>query len=146
MLSEFKRRPKEWPQVIKLVQTILNHSPSQHRGGLAPVICLTGLKADTTLLVIEARKGTTPQSLEWIRSRQLVEIDKLRVAVDEIHIHAGDSAKSRRDQARDRRKRKDGVQTAQTQEKICLIYHLSSHSNLFHFIFYSCCLSPTQQK
>ena len=44
--------------------------------------------------------------------RQLVEIDKLRVAVDEIHKHAGDSAKSRRDQARDRRKRKDGVQIA----------------------------------
>lgn len=74
--------------------------------------CFPGLKADTLLFVSEAHKGTIPQSLQWIRSKQFTEIEKLRVAIDKIHKHAGGRVKSQRDEERETRKKKDVVHTA----------------------------------
>jgi hypothetical protein len=45
LLSEWRMQPREWPRVIKVVQMVLNHSPSPSLGGVAPVTAMTGLPA-----------------------------------------------------------------------------------------------------
>lgn len=76
-----------------MVQTIINHSPSQIVGGLgAPVACMTGLKADPTVFVVEVTEPATPQYLPWILMKQVVNNDKVLAAVDVIHYKQEDAA------------------------------------------------------
>ncbi|OWZ02820.1 LOW QUALITY PROTEIN: Chromodomain protein [Phytophthora megakarya] len=44
LLSEWRMQPREWPRVIKIVQMVLNHTPSPVVGGVAPITAMTGLK------------------------------------------------------------------------------------------------------
>jgi hypothetical protein len=45
LLSELKLKSSEWPNLLALVQGVLNHSPSRTLGGLSPVTAFTGLPA-----------------------------------------------------------------------------------------------------
>lgn len=47
LLSEFKMQTNQWPRLIKMVQAIINLSPSHHSDGVVPISCLTGIKAAT---------------------------------------------------------------------------------------------------
>jgi hypothetical protein len=44
LLSEFKMDSSRWPELLPLVQHILNHTPSRRLGGLAPITVFTGLQ------------------------------------------------------------------------------------------------------
>ena len=43
VLTENNMNPKEWTDILPLIQTIFNHSPSNTLGGLAPITVFTGL-------------------------------------------------------------------------------------------------------
>ncbi|GMF10761.1 unnamed protein product [Phytophthora lilii] len=45
LLSEWRLRPREWSRVIKIVQLVLNNTPSPSLGGVASVTAMTGLSA-----------------------------------------------------------------------------------------------------
>ncbi|KAG3098432.1 hypothetical protein PI125_g15327 [Phytophthora idaei] len=45
LLSEWRLQPGEWPRVVKIVQLVLNNTPSPSLGGLAPITAMTGLPA-----------------------------------------------------------------------------------------------------
>jgi Integrase core domain/Integrase zinc binding domain len=100
LLSEFRLRPASWPEVIKIVQTIINNSPSPQRGNIAPLAAFTGRPADSPLLSIVAPNTGETKSLPNIHLQQLTELNALRPAVHEIHKRAFDAATSRRASAR----------------------------------------------
>jgi transposase InsO family protein len=49
LLSEFQLRPNQWPDVARIVQSIINNSPSPQRGNIAPITAFTGRKPDSPL-------------------------------------------------------------------------------------------------
>jgi RNase H-like domain found in reverse transcriptase/Reverse transcriptase (RNA-dependent DNA polymerase)/Integrase zinc binding domain/Integrase core domain len=49
LLSEFRLRPNQWPEVSRIVQSILNNSKSSHRGNIAPITAFTGREPDSPL-------------------------------------------------------------------------------------------------
>jgi hypothetical protein len=85
LLSEFKLAPTEWPQVIPIVQSVLNNSPSPQRGNIAPITAFTGLPADSPLLSLTATDTQESLSLPLIKARQILHITELRTTMDAIH-------------------------------------------------------------
>jgi hypothetical protein len=78
-------RPSQWPEVYKVVQSVIDHSPAPQRGNLAPVSIFTGQKADSPLLSIVVSHNATPLSLADIKQKKLVNIEQLQSVVDSIH-------------------------------------------------------------
>ncbi|KAG3206635.1 hypothetical protein PC128_g578 [Phytophthora cactorum] len=48
LLSEWRLQPREWPRVVKIVQLVLNNTPSPSLGGLAPHHSDDGSSSDET--------------------------------------------------------------------------------------------------
>ena len=61
LLSELRMQPEEWPALLPVVQSVLNHTKSAHRGGFAPITIFTGL---TTLYSLQATFDQQKWSLE----------------------------------------------------------------------------------
>jgi Integrase zinc binding domain len=59
LLSEFQLRPNQWPDVARIVQSILNNSPSPQRGNIAPITSFTGREPDSPLRsLVHSTTGT----------------------------------------------------------------------------------------
>jgi transposase InsO family protein len=52
LISEFQSNLSDWPQLIPLVQGVLNHSPSRRLAGMTPVTLFTGLPPNDPLNII----------------------------------------------------------------------------------------------
>ena len=52
LLSEFRLQESEWPVVIPLIQSVLNHSVRPSLGDRAPITVFTGLPADNPLRTV----------------------------------------------------------------------------------------------
>ncbi|KAF4147751.1 Chromo (CHRromatin Organization MOdifier) domain [Phytophthora infestans] len=85
LLSEWMLQPREWPSVIKIVQMVLNNTPSPALGGVAPITAMTGLKAmgPSDHLVIPGPFKTT--TLEKIQLKQRVNVTRLQGALENMH-------------------------------------------------------------
>ena len=102
LLSELRLRPDQWPSVSRIVQSVLNNSPSPQRGNIAPLTAFTGRSPDSPLqsLVCVAADQTLP--LSEIKARQIMNIKELRSSVDAIHRRAHASASAHRASSRAR--------------------------------------------
>jgi hypothetical protein len=109
LLSEFKLRPTEWPHVHRIVQSVLNNSPSPQRGNVAPITAFTGLPPDSPLLSVVAAGTPEPLTLSDIQARQAMNITELRATLDAVHKRCSDAAASRRRHARDSQLVRKGV-------------------------------------
>ena len=110
LLSEFRMRRKQWPSVVKIIQSVLNNSPSKHRGNIAPLTGFTGRKPDRPLASILKDHTSTVHSMEFIRAQQLINTELLGKAIDRIHKRVKDNAEKGRHAARQRHSRKTGVE------------------------------------
>jgi hypothetical protein len=85
LLSEFQLRPNQWPDVARIVQSIINNSPSPQRGNIAPITAFTGREPDSPLQsLVHSTTGTT-MTLDTARATQLVNTQELRSSVEAIH-------------------------------------------------------------
>jgi hypothetical protein len=109
LLSEFKLRPAEWPKVHRIVQSVLNNSPSPQRGNIAPITAFTGLPPDSPLLALVSIDVQEVHSLSLIQARQAMNIAALRLSLDEIHKCCTDVVAGRRSKARERQHARPGV-------------------------------------
>jgi hypothetical protein len=100
LLSEFRLPPDQWPDVARIIQSSLNNSPSPQRGNIAPITAFTGRNPDSPLLSLLSVLTGQSLSLDAARALQLLKIQELRAAVDEIHKTARESADSNRAAAR----------------------------------------------
>jgi hypothetical protein len=85
LLSEFKLRPADKPQVYRIVQSVLNNSPSPQRGNLAPITSFTGLPADPPLLALISTDNLETQSLSAIQAHRALNIADLQSALADIY-------------------------------------------------------------
>jgi hypothetical protein len=74
-----------WPEVINMVQSVLNNSLSTRLNKRTPMQVLTG-HAETTPLAL-MWKDSVPVStlLDFIKAQKLMEVEKLSKAMTEIH-------------------------------------------------------------
>ncbi|OWZ04524.1 hypothetical protein PHMEG_00023556 [Phytophthora megakarya] len=78
-------QPREWPRVIRIVQMVLNHTPSPVLDGVAPITVMTGHKAMGPS-DHEAIPGPVEMAtLDEIQSSQRAHKVKSQRALKEIH-------------------------------------------------------------
>ncbi|KAG2915212.1 hypothetical protein PC116_g4250 [Phytophthora cactorum] len=85
LLSEWRLQPREWPHVVKIVQLVLNNTPSPSLGGLAPITAMTGLpamKPSDTIFVPGPLKTAT---LDTIQTTQRQNVKRVQQALAVMH-------------------------------------------------------------
>jgi hypothetical protein len=92
LLSEFRLKSDRWPDVSRIVQPVLNYSPSPKRGNIAPLTAFTGWEPDSPLLSLVCTVAGDVLCIDAVQARQLIHIDSLRYSVHEIHRKARYSA------------------------------------------------------
>ena len=86
LLSEFRKVPREWPQLCPLVQSAINHTPTAALNGLAPITVFTGLPAGNPLDAVffpHNNNGISKPSSTGVDIVSLTE--ELRKSMDELH-------------------------------------------------------------
>ncbi len=114
LLSEFRMDQKDWPQVIRLIQSTLNHAPRPSLGGRAPITVFSGLPADNPLRTMLPAGVAQVEKIDGIHARKLIECDKLVAALDKIHREVSESRT---------RKRKEAVKR-HNEKNSCPLYQL----------------------
>jgi hypothetical protein len=85
VLSELNIYADEWPEVVNLVQSVLNNSSPTGLNKRTPIQVITGF-ADTTPLVLMLKDNVPVNApLDFIKAQKLMEIEKLSKAMTEIH-------------------------------------------------------------
>ena len=87
LLSEHSTRFGLWPDLITMVQSVLNHTVLDRLGRRAPITAFTGMVADSPLLQIKLCRYRKPVllSVDRARARQLLRIDSLMSSIDQMH-------------------------------------------------------------
>lgn len=90
LLSELGRSSKCWPTVLSVVQSVLNNGKLRKLGNVSLLTSLTSQKGDSSLLHIERGSGLDIEfiSIDEIRAKQLIEVEKVSSALDDMHKKA----------------------------------------------------------
>jgi RNase H-like domain found in reverse transcriptase/Integrase core domain/Reverse transcriptase (RNA-dependent DNA polymerase)/Chromo (CHRromatin Organisation MOdifier) domain len=106
LLSELRIQKNEWPSIMPLVQSILNHSSSDRLNGIAPITAFTGLPADSPLASIFKQHTGELMNLETIKIAQNDCIQSLVNSLEKMHKACVVAASSRRQRKRYSQSRK----------------------------------------
>ena len=95
LLSEWKMGPREWPAILEAIQAVLNHAPLRRLGlrdattpGVyrTPQEVFTGHKPRRPLLrALPLSKYPTQKTNDETRTRQVLEVERLQMAMDDMH-------------------------------------------------------------
>ncbi|GMF60896.1 unnamed protein product [Phytophthora fragariaefolia] len=85
LLSEWRLAVTEWPRVIKIVQLVLNHSPSASLDGVAPVTAMTEIPAMNPVDPIFTRIGVEPATLDEVYAVRGANFEKVRKSLEDLH-------------------------------------------------------------
>jgi hypothetical protein len=109
LLSEFQLNSKQCPEVARIVQSVLNNSPSPQRGNIAPITAFTGRAPDFPLRSLVTPDKNVTLTLDDFQAPQLLQIQELRLAFDEIHKRSKTFADSNRASARQQKNQSPAV-------------------------------------
>ena len=92
ILSELRLAPQDWPSIVNIIQKVLNESPLRRLGKnkdgnfRTPLEVMTGLKPCRTNLApsVEYKKAQG-KTMEEAKCSQLIKIDDLQGAMDDMH-------------------------------------------------------------
>jgi hypothetical protein len=92
VLSELRMYAHEWPEVVNMVQSVLNNSLSTRLNKRTPMQVYIG-HAETTPLALML-KDYVPVSapLDFIKTQKLMEVENLSKAMTEIHEQVAEKA------------------------------------------------------
>ena len=101
VLSELQMLPAEWPDLLPLVQSSLNQSPSPQRRNYAPVTAFTGLEPTPPISTFLRSSTADTVSVDDIRLETLINIESLKDLVATLHPVVQVSVANNRQRARD---------------------------------------------
>jgi hypothetical protein len=82
----------EWPEVINMVQSVLNNSLSTRLNKRTPMQVFTG-HAETTPLALMLKYNVPVNApLDFIKGQKLIEVEKLSNSMTEIHAQVTEKA------------------------------------------------------
>ena len=99
LLSEFRLKEKDWPLVLPIVQSVLDHSKLDSLGGRAPITMFTGLPADNPLRLIVPPSHAKPKQLDEIKALRLMNVESLAEALQTMHREVAERRNVRREAA-----------------------------------------------
>jgi hypothetical protein len=82
----------DWPDLVKLVQFVLNNSPSPRLNGLAPITAFTGLSLTSPFTSVVEDSEAKQTSMTEIRASQILCADALIASLDTMHISTSATA------------------------------------------------------
>jgi uncharacterized protein YueI len=92
VLSELKMYADEWPEVVNMVQSVLNNSLSTRLNKWTPMQVFTG-HAETTPLALMLKYNVPVNTpLDFIKTQWLIEVEKLSKAMTKIHAQVAEKA------------------------------------------------------
>jgi hypothetical protein len=107
LLSEFKMQLKDWPDLIPLIQMLLNHSPLKSLGGLAPVKVFCGLNPENPVKLIVYDSGVDKlRSTRKSPADILQHVTNFLTCLGEMHRDVASSLEKRRESSRSYMNRK----------------------------------------
>ncbi len=109
LLSEFRMKEKEWPAVVRIIQSVLNHSKRPSLGNRAPVTVFTGLPADNPLRTILPPDTATAKTIDQIKLLRNMHIESTMKALKSMHRDVAATPTRKRKEAVDRHNRKTHV-------------------------------------
>lgn len=114
ILSELKLPFKCWSEVVPIVQSIINNSPSKRLGGRTPKKAFTGLPDDNPLTSIVAKQNFDLEilSVDEVRLRQQKGIADLQGVLDEMHKAVSDISTAKRRKEVEAHNRRTNVRPA----------------------------------
>jgi hypothetical protein len=92
VLSELKMYADERPEVVNMVQSVLNNSLSTRLNKRAPRQVFTGHAETTPLVLILKDNVPVNAPLNFIKAQKLMEVEKLSKAMIEIHAQVAEKA------------------------------------------------------
>jgi hypothetical protein len=87
VLSELKMDADEWPEVVNLVQIVLNNSLSTSLNKRTPMKVFTGYAETSPLALMLKDNVPVNAPLDFIKAQKLMEVEKLSKAMKEIYAH-----------------------------------------------------------
>jgi hypothetical protein len=92
VISELKMYSDEWPEVVNLVQNVLNDSLSTRLNKRTPMQVFTG-HAETTPLALMLKDNVPVNApLDFIKAQKLMDVEKLSKAMTEVHAQVAEKA------------------------------------------------------
>ena len=112
LLSEYQLPMTSWPQVLPIVQSVLNNSMLKRLGNYCPLTAFTGLPQSTPLLSIKNKVNDVVKihSISKVRAIQAVNTANLQESLNAMHKHVAERADARRRSAIAAHNRKTNVQ------------------------------------
>jgi Integrase core domain len=90
VLSELKMYADEWPEVVNMVQSVLNNSLWTRLNKRTPMKVFTG-HAETTPLALMLKDNVLVNApLDFIKAQKLMEVEKLSKTMTEIHAQVAE--------------------------------------------------------
>ncbi len=113
LLSEYQMPLKLWPQILPVVQSVLNNTILDRLGKRCPLTAFTSLPQSTPLLTIkrQVNKEWVTKTIEEVRALQKVNSTKIRSALDDMHKDIAKRSNAKRKAAVESHNRKTNVRT-----------------------------------
>jgi hypothetical protein len=92
VLSELQMYADEWPEVVNMVQSVLNNSLSTRLNKRTPMQVFTGHAETTPLAVMLKDNVPVNAPLDYIKAQKLMEVEKLSKAMTEIPAQVAEKA------------------------------------------------------
>ena len=92
-------KEKEWPLVLPIVQSVLNHSIHVGLGNRAPINFFSGLLADKTLRLIVPPSSAKPINLNELQVIKAMNVEDLMTTLQEMHRDVAERRNTRREAA-----------------------------------------------
>ena len=101
VLSELQMDKKEWPDLIPIVQSVLNNSPSPQRGNVCPITAFMGREPTPPIRTFLRNATVKTVTLSEAQAESALNVKELLLLCDELHPRVQSSLESHRRQARE---------------------------------------------
>ncbi|ETV77529.1 hypothetical protein H257_08467 [Aphanomyces astaci] len=112
----------QWRLIVPVVMLVLNQSPSDTLGGVAPTIVMTGSRAMSPLDLISIPSAAKVTKLDDLLSWRSDGTAAMATALDKMHAKVLDASTSKRQKNRERRSKKKDAEIAQFDVGDFLLY------------------------
>ena len=85
LLSEFRIKETEWPFLLPIIQSVLNHSKLSSLGYRAPITAFTGLPANNALRLLIPSNQPRPSTMNHVVVMRKLNVEALAEAIQNIH-------------------------------------------------------------
>lgn len=95
--SDLQIRSEEWPDLLPVVQSVLNNSPSSQRGDIAPVKAFTGMDATPPISTFLRSSTLQIMTVQQVCEERFQHVKELQKVLEDLHTLVQESLHSNRE-------------------------------------------------